>query len=60
VFRSAFPDLRWHVDLLADGDVVAGRWTASGTNTGPWARMAATGRKATFSGVNIFHTRLRC
>jgi predicted ester cyclase len=33
-FRAAFPDLRWHVDLLlAEGDLVAGRWTASGTNT---------------------------
>jgi steroid delta-isomerase-like uncharacterized protein len=57
-FRAAFPDLRWHVDLLlAEGDLVAGRWTASGTNTGPWAGMAATGRHATFSGVNIFRIR---
>ena len=57
-FRAAFPDLRWHVDLLlAEGDLVAGRWTASGTNTGPWAGRAATGRHATFSGVNIFRIR---
>jgi steroid delta-isomerase-like uncharacterized protein len=57
-FRAAFPDLRWHVDLLlAEGDLVAGQWTASGTNTGPWAGMAATGRHATFSGVNIFRIR---
>jgi steroid delta-isomerase-like uncharacterized protein len=57
-FRAAFPDLRWHVDLmLAEGDLVAARWTASGTNTGPWAGMAATGKPATFSGVNIFRIR---
>jgi steroid delta-isomerase-like uncharacterized protein len=57
-FRAAFPDLRWHVDLLlAEGDLVAGRWTASGTNTGPWAGLAATGEHATFSGVNIFRVR---
>ena len=57
-FRAAFPDLRWHVDLLlAEGDLVVGRWTASGTNTGPWAGMAATGRHVTFSGVNIFRIR---
>jgi steroid delta-isomerase-like uncharacterized protein len=57
-FRAAFPDLRWHVDLLlAEGDLVAGRWTASGTSTGPWAGMAATGKHATFSGVNIFRIR---
>jgi predicted ester cyclase len=57
-FRAAFPDLRWHVDLLlAEGDLVAGRWTASGTNTGPWAGVAATGKHATFSGVNISRIR---
>jgi steroid delta-isomerase-like uncharacterized protein len=57
-FRAAFPDLRWRVDLLlGEGDLVAGRWTASGTNTGPWAGMAATGKPATFSGVNIFRIR---
>lgn len=54
-FRAAFPDLRFEVDIvMADGDFVASRWTASGTNTGPWGGMPATGRAATFSGVNIF------
>jgi steroid delta-isomerase-like uncharacterized protein len=54
-FRSAFPDLRWRVDLvLADGDLVAARWTASGTHTGRWGGLAPTGKQAEFSGVNIF------
>ena len=54
-FRSAFPDLRWRVDLvLADGDLVAARWTASGTHTGRWGGLAPTGKRAEFSGVNIF------
>ena len=54
-FRSAFPDLRMEVDvLLAEDDLVAARWTSSGTFTGPWADVAPTGRRATFSGVNIF------
>jgi len=54
-FRHAFPDLRWHVDLvLGEGDLVAARWTASGTHSGAWGAVAATGRAATFSGVNIF------
>lgn len=54
-FRRAFPDLDWQVDLvLGDGDLVAARWTASGTHSEAWADVAATGRRATFSGVNIF------
>jgi steroid delta-isomerase-like uncharacterized protein len=54
-FRAAFPDLQWRIDLLlAEGDLVAARWTASGTHSGPWAGVAPTGRRAEFSGVNIF------
>lgn len=54
-FRRAFPDLEWRVDLLlGDGDLVAARWTASGTHSGAWGDVAPTGRRATFSGVNIF------
>ena len=34
-FRAAFPDLHMRVDLtLAEGDMVAARWTTEGTNTG--------------------------
>ena len=54
-FRGAFPDLEWQVDLvLAEADLVAARWTASGTNTGSWGGLTATGKRAEFSGVNIF------
>ena len=54
-FRRAIPDLDWHVDLiLGDGDFVVGRWTATGTHTGPWGAIAPTGRPISFSGVNIF------
>ena len=54
-FREAFPDLSWSVDfVLADGDFVVGRWTATGTHLGPWAGVSATGRPMRFSGVNIF------
>lgn len=54
-FRAAFPDLRMELDLiLGDGDLVAARWTAEGTNTGPWGGRPATGKPARFSGVNIF------
>jgi len=40
--------------VLAEGDLVAARWTASGTHSGAWGDVAPTGRGATFSGVNIF------
>lgn len=54
-FRQAFPDVRWQIDLLmAEKDLVAARWTASGTHTGHWGTIAPTGRRAEFSGVNIF------
>ena len=54
-FRSAFPDLTWHVDfLMEDEDLVAGRWTASGTHRGPWAGVEPTGRSMRFSGINVF------
>ena len=54
-FRGAFPDLQWRVDLvLGDGDLVAARWTASGTQTGAWGDHPPTGKYAAFSGVNIF------
>jgi steroid delta-isomerase-like uncharacterized protein len=57
-FRGAFPDLRMDVDLiLSDGDLVAARWTSTGTFSGPWGDVGPTGVRATFSGVNIFRIR---
>jgi steroid delta-isomerase-like uncharacterized protein len=54
-FRRAFPDLQWRLDLvLAERDLVAARWTASGTHTGTWSHLAPTGKRVEFSGVNIF------
>src|SRR5262245_17736845 len=54
-FRAAFPDLSFHVDLvIAEGDLVAARWTAEGTHTGAWGDQPPTGRAVRFSAVNIF------
>ena len=54
-FRAAFPDLTWDVDfILADGDFVVGRWTATGTHLGAWAGAEPTGRSMEFSGINVF------
>ena len=54
-WRSAFPDLTVNVDLMvAEGDLVAVRWTARGTNTGTGNGIPATGRKVEVSGTAIF------
>ena len=54
-FRSAFPDLRFEVEIvIAEDELVAARWTASGTHLGAWGTVEPTARSATFSGVNIF------
>ena len=54
-FRSAFPDLTMTVDLLlGEGDLVAARWTTEGTNTGQWGDVPPTGKRVSFSGVNLF------
>jgi steroid delta-isomerase-like uncharacterized protein len=54
-FRAAFPDLSFEVDLLVgEGDLVAARWTASGTHTGSWGDTAPSGKPVTFHGVNFF------
>lgn len=54
-FRSAFPDLRFEVEIvIAEDDFVAARWTASGNHLGSWGAVEPTGSRATFSGVNIY------
>ena len=54
-FFTAFPDLEFTVDLVvAEGDQVATRWTATGTQRGEWQGIAPTNRKVTWQGTNIF------
>ena len=54
-FRAAFPDLQFTLELLvAEADMVVGRWTATCTNTGRWGTIPPTGKSAKFSAVNIF------
>ena len=53
-YRTAFPDLQMSVDdMVAEGDRVAVRWTARGTNTGPLMNMPASGKVATVTGISI-------
>jgi steroid delta-isomerase-like uncharacterized protein len=54
-WRRAFPDLKMNVvDVLADGDRVAVRWTATGTQEGPLDGIPPTGRAGQLRGLTIF------
>lgn len=55
LFRTAFPDFHLKIDLMiAEGELVAARWTGTGTHLGKWNNIEPTGKKVTFSAVNIF------
>jgi steroid delta-isomerase-like uncharacterized protein len=53
-FIAAFPDVHIDVDdVVTEGDKLAGRFTVTGTQTGPLAEMPATGKKTLFTGSGI-------
>jgi steroid delta-isomerase-like uncharacterized protein len=53
-FRQAFLDLRMTVDeMLADGDRVITRWSATGTHEGEFRGIAPTGKTVTVTGIAI-------
>jgi steroid delta-isomerase-like uncharacterized protein len=53
-YRAAFPDLKLTVDeAVAEGDLVAIRWTARGTHKGDLFGISPTGRQATVTGITI-------
>jgi len=57
-FRNAFPDLRIEVGrMVAEGDMVAYDWTATGTHHGHLMGMAPTGRGASIGGMSIVRIR---
>lgn len=52
MYRAAFPDLAFSVDdLVAEGDQVAARVSASGTHRGDLPGIPATGKRATIKGI---------
>jgi steroid delta-isomerase-like uncharacterized protein len=55
-FLVAFPDLHFTInDQFTSGEKVCTRWTAKGTNTGPFGEMQATGRGIEIEGLIIDH-----
>jgi steroid delta-isomerase-like uncharacterized protein len=53
-YLSAFPDGRITVDeQLAEGDLVATRWTGRGTQQGELMGIPPTGKQVTVSGITI-------
>ena len=54
MYRTAFPDMTMVLDdILADGDKVAARWTATGTHRGELMGIPPTGKRVTTSGSII-------
>ena len=53
-YRAAFPDLEMTInETVAEGDLVAIRWTAQGTHKGDLFGIAPTGKQATVTGITI-------
>ena len=53
---TAFPDLELKiVDMVAEDDKVVVRFEGPGTQTGEFAGIPATGRKATWKGLVMYH-----
>jgi predicted ester cyclase len=58
--RTAFPDLVFNLDVAFEhDDLVTGRWTMTGTHTGPLEMLGLppTGRPVEMSGQEIFRAR---
>ena len=55
--REGFPDITFAVEeMIAEGDLVATRWLATGTHDGEFMGIEPSNRRVEFSGMTI----LRC
>ncbi|PYS04202.1 MAG: hypothetical protein DMG16_03350 [Acidobacteria bacterium] len=54
LYRTAFPDLHLKIEeMVAEGNTVAVRWTATGTATGKLRDIPLSGRKVVTPGLSI-------
>ncbi len=54
ILQAAFPDLSLRVDdMVAEGDKVASRWTATGTQRGPFFGIPPTNLRVTWTGMTL-------
>jgi predicted ester cyclase len=54
LFRAAFPDGCWTEEgLIAEGDLVVGRYVFRGTHQGEFFGIAPTGRQVTVANIHI-------
>lgn len=55
---NAFPDIQYKViTLLSDGNKVVARWKWTGTQTGAFRNVAATGKTISSDGISIYEFR---
>ena len=54
VYLKAFPDLHFEIpQILAEGDFVVSRWTATGTHRGELMGIAPTNRRTRTNGCSV-------
>lgn len=54
MYRTAFPDAHIELgELIAEGDLVAGTWTATGTHQGELMGMAPSGKPISLTGIGV-------
>jgi steroid delta-isomerase-like uncharacterized protein len=56
MFSTAFPNLQHTInEMIAEGNVVAARWTVHGTHRGDFQGIAPTGNDVTVAGMTVHH-----
>lgn len=58
MYRSGFPDLRITLDdMIAESDMVAVRFTATGTHLGQMLGIPPTGKRVSVVNITLYHMR---